>query len=74
MTIKELIKLVIQNESKIIEVQLVLNFAYATHFIFFDKAKNKLVDEGIDGEPNQLNIKTFYEHYRKVRWIINQIV
>ena len=74
MTTKELIKLVIQNESKIIEVQLVLNFAYATHFIFFDKPKNKLVDEGIDGEPNQLNIKTFYEHYRKARWIINQIV
>ena len=51
-TTKKLIKIIMENSPKIVECQLILNGAFATHFTFAING-NSLIDEGIDGEKKE---------------------
>ncbi len=72
-TTDELIKIIIENHPKIVECQLILTGAFATHFTSAID-KNRLIDEGIDGEKNRINKKDFLSKYRHANWLINQVV
>jgi hypothetical protein len=73
-TTKNLIKILRNNHDKFIEVQLLLNFALATHFIYYKNDSKLIIDEGIDGEEYSISCKEFYTRYKDANWIINQVV
>ena len=74
MNTKKLITIIVENCNKMIEVQLILNQALATHFIYFNNTNNTLIDEGIDGQPYEIKVAEFYKKYKYAKWQLNQIV
>jgi len=70
---KNLIKIIIENSPKIVETQLILNNAFATHFVYSVDG-NILTDEGIDGEKYKIEKSHFLSNYENANWILNQIV
>lgn len=68
----EILDLVNSNLNKIVEVQLLLNGGFATHFIY--KQKNIIYNEGIDGVRYPISRGHFLEIYKKCNWKLNQII
>jgi hypothetical protein len=65
----QLINLLKDNPSKLIEVVLLLNSLNATHFIMFEN--NIIVDEGIDGVKIKWNKDEFKRVYSSAVWKID---
>jgi len=67
----QLINLLKDNPSKLIEVVLILNSLTATHFVMLDE--NKIVDEGIDGVKIKWTIDEFKGAYSSAVWKIDYL-
>ena len=69
---EQLVQVILDNEDKHFEAELVLDGGIATHFIF---AKDGvLVDEGIDSVEQEISPELFVDLYKGKLWHIFQVV